>query len=50
MNGRVCKVVLGIFEQKSVENFDTVKLKEGFCTLFFRPRTLSKTSLQCFAL
>ena len=25
-------------------------LKERFCTLFFRPRTRPKTSLQCFAL
>ena len=27
-----------------------ISLKEGFCTLFFRPRTRPKTSLQCFAL
>ena len=25
-------------------------LKEGFCTLFFCPRTRPRTSLQCFAL
>ena len=28
----------------------TTTIKEGFCTLFFRPKTHPKTALQCFAL
>ena len=27
-----------------------MQAKEGFCTLFFRPKTRPKTSQQCFAL
>ena len=37
-------------ESATNNNFDGSKLKEGACSLFFRPRTRPKTFLQCFAL
>ena len=38
------------FRFHSQLNSQPHNLKEGFCTLFFRPRTRPKTSLQCLAL
>ena len=33
-----------------ISNLAIFYLKDCFCTLFFRPRTRPRTSLQCFAL